>query len=72
MLIGALIGLAIHSVIGLLAFCAVQSQVDRHNKALGGSLAKFTGEAKVHINYHVLIMSGVTFTSVGAVIGYFI
>jgi large-conductance mechanosensitive channel len=72
MLIGAVIGLAIYSVIVTFCFWTVQNQVDRYNNALDGNLAKLTGKSNMIINYPMLISGGVTFITVGAVICYFI
>lgn len=72
MFIGGLVGFAVFSVLSMLSISALQAEVNRHNKALGGNLARYTGKAKLNINYPFVIAGCFAFTSVGAVIGYFI
>lgn len=72
MLIGGLIGLAFYSVIALISMAYVQAEVNRYNNALGGSLARLTGRAKMTIDYGQIAIKAVAHVSIGAVIGYFI
>lgn len=72
MLIGALIGFSIYSVYVMIVITYMQSVVDRHNNALGGALAQLYGKAKLNLNYGMIVIKACAFTSVGAVIGYFI
>lgn len=72
MLIGAFIGFSVYSVIVMLTMAATQRQVDRHNNVLNGALARLYGQAKMTVDYGMLTFKAVAFTSIGAVIGYFI
>jgi hypothetical protein len=70
MLIGALIGLGIYSVIALVLMGLAQTKVDKHNQ--DRSRVILLGKAKVTVNYPQVAMSAVAFTTIGAIISYFI
>ncbi len=72
MLIGAVIGLAVYSVLVVLNIAYIQHKVDRHNSALNGALARLKGRARVRLYYGQIVIKGIAFVSIGAVIGYFI
>lgn len=72
MLIGAVIGLAVHSVLVALNIAYLQQRVTQHNNALNGALAKIQGRARVRLHYGQIVIRGIPFVSIGAVIGYFI
>lgn len=70
MLIGGLIGLAVYSAIGVVLMGLAQTKVDKHNQ--DQTRVMLLGKAKVTVNWPQVAMSVAAFTSIGAVIGYFI
>lgn len=69
MLIGAIIGLAIYSVIVVINLGMIRAEVNRHNNGISGRLK---GRARVIIHYGQIVITSIAWMSVGAVIGYFI
>lgn len=70
MMIGALIGFTISMVLTSITLMGLQAQVTKHNSS--ALLVAARGKAKLTVHWPVLVIKTLTFTSVGAVIGYFI
>lgn len=70
MLIGGLIGFSVYSVIGMVLMGLAQTKADKHNR--DQARVMLLGKAKVTVSLPQVAMSVAAFTSIGAVIGYFI